>query len=83
MANQGYSRKAMMADKDISIKMTIFNALDQGSINHHQLVKIIAVNHGAQLSMDAEDFSNAQLHYQSVCRYVRTTLMRIQRESRS
>lgn len=83
MANQGYSRKALMADKDISIKMTIFNALDQGDINRHQLVKIVAVNHGAQLSMDDEDFKNAQLHYSGVCRFVRSTLMRIQRESRS
>ena len=83
MANKQYSRNTMMADKDISIKQTIFNALDQGDIDHHQLVKLVRLNHGVELSMDAHNFSQAQLHYQGVVRAVRTALIRIQRESRS
>lgn len=83
MSNQQYSRKVLMADHDISIKMTVFNALDQGDVTRQELIKFVAINHGAHLAMNDEDFKHAQLHYNGVCRFVRTTLIRIQRESRS
>lgn len=82
MANRNYSRTVLMAERDIAIKQTIFNALDQGGIDHKQLVKLVAMNHGAQLSMDGETFKHAQMHYRQVCQQVRIALIRIQRESR-
>jgi len=83
MSDQQYSRKALMADKDISIKNTIFDSIDQGNVSRQQLAKLVATNHGAELTMDDEDFKNIQLHYSGVCRFVRSALLRIQQESHS
>ena len=74
------TRAGKALDKDLSIKSTLFNCLEEG-MTPAQIKPLMRSTYQVELNMDGGNFKDMQLHYQSVCRYVRTRLIKIQQES--
>lgn len=74
------TRAGKALEKDVSIKATLFNCLEKG-MTPAQIKPLMRSLYQVELYMANDNFKDMWLHYQSVCRYVRTRLIRIQQES--